>query len=401
MEAILSIRASPTLNEDFLAWQPEKNGIFTVRSAYHLGLKLQQHAELSAASSKFPEGEKPVWRKIWQCNVPEKVRIFAWKAVSNGLATEENKLRRHMKVTGRCKICDQESEDVGHAIYRCPHAKALWEAMAQVWQIPVPAQPQRHHAWLEEFLLSLSEVTCRYILMIAWRAWYCRNEVTHDKPLPGIEGSRRFLCSYVQSLANIRKLSPEEIVKGKQAVAVCEAYPAPASVAFDETEKKWARPPVGAVKLNVDGSFVEQHGTAGAGMILRDSSGHIVLSSCRSLRYCTSALEAELGAFMVGIALALQWSQEPIIVETDNASLVKMVTSTAKDVSHLGHLVAEVKAMVRSGRDIRIVKIPRSQNKASDALARYGRVHDSTNVWIGTGPDEILNFILRDCNTLD
>ena len=136
-------------------------------------------------------------------------------------------------------------------------------------------------------------------------------------------------------------------------------------------------------------------------MILRDSSGHIVLSSCRSLRYCTSALEAELGAFMVGIALALQWSQEPIIVETDNASLVKMVTSTAKDVSHLGHLVAEVKAMVRSGRDIHIVKIPRSQNKASDALARYGRVHDSTNVCIVTGPDEILNFILRDCNSLD
>jgi hypothetical protein len=59
------------------------------------------------------------------------------------------------------------------------------------------------------------------------------------------------------------------------------------------------------------------YGAAGAGMILRDVEGHINFSACRSLYQCGPVLEEELGAYMQGIALALHWSQEPIIVETD------------------------------------------------------------------------------------
>jgi hypothetical protein len=54
--------------------------------------------------------------------------------------------------------------------------------------------------------------------MIAWRTWHARNEVTHDKPLPSIEGSRRFICSYIKTLENITNLSTEEIVREKQTI---------------------------------------------------------------------------------------------------------------------------------------------------------------------------------------
>ena len=39
---ILKIRVSPRLAEDFVAWNLEKTGIFTVRSAYHLGVDEKQ-----------------------------------------------------------------------------------------------------------------------------------------------------------------------------------------------------------------------------------------------------------------------------------------------------------------------------------------------------------------------
>lgn len=35
---ILKIRTSPGQHEDFIAWQPERNGQFTVRSAYRLAM---------------------------------------------------------------------------------------------------------------------------------------------------------------------------------------------------------------------------------------------------------------------------------------------------------------------------------------------------------------------------
>jgi hypothetical protein len=55
--------------------------------------------------------------------------------------------------------------------------------------------------------------TCGRVLMIAWRVWHARNEVTHDKDLPNVEGSKRFIYSYMNSLENIRKVSPEDIIK--------------------------------------------------------------------------------------------------------------------------------------------------------------------------------------------
>ncbi|KAK1602735.1 hypothetical protein QYE76_026967 [Lolium multiflorum] len=151
------------------------------------------------------------------------------------------------------------------------------------------------------------------------------------------------------------------------------------------------------VKLNVDGSFMEQEGGAGAGMILRDAEGRIVFSACRSLYHCGSVLEAELGACMQGTALALQQTQDPIIVEMNSAVLVKMILRKNRDISSLGHLVSEVRSLC-CGRQVEFVKIPRFQNKASDALARFGRVYDTTAVWLGSRPNEILELILGDCN---
>jgi hypothetical protein len=43
------------------------------------------------APSVRPAEDDPCWAKIWHSNVlPPKVKTFAWKAVVNGLATEEN-----------------------------------------------------------------------------------------------------------------------------------------------------------------------------------------------------------------------------------------------------------------------------------------------------------------------
>jgi hypothetical protein len=133
-EAILRIKPSRRLDYDVLAWQPEPSGIFTVRSAYKLGLAdLTEQCNIAASSSG---GNDPSWAMIWCSSVPPKVIIFAWRAASNGLATEENKRHRGMRVTGVCNICGARPESVAHALAECPHARRLWERMRMVWSLP-------------------------------------------------------------------------------------------------------------------------------------------------------------------------------------------------------------------------------------------------------------------------
>jgi hypothetical protein len=102
---------------------------------YRLGLRLSHQGQQSASTSSAPFGDKPIWKVVWKCKVPLKVQIFAWKALSGGLATEAIKKRRHIPVFVACRICGHDSEDVFHALVHCPHVAALWVAMRKVWEI--------------------------------------------------------------------------------------------------------------------------------------------------------------------------------------------------------------------------------------------------------------------------
>ena len=56
IDHILKIRTLPRQRDDFLAWYPEKSGVFTVRSAYKLATCDHNAAAANGASSAAPEG---------------------------------------------------------------------------------------------------------------------------------------------------------------------------------------------------------------------------------------------------------------------------------------------------------------------------------------------------------
>jgi hypothetical protein len=61
-------------------------------------------------------------------------------------------------------------------------------------------------------------------------------------------------------------------------------------------------------------------------MILRDHKGEAVFAACRCLKSCTNALDAKLAAMEEGLTLALAWEPGDLVVETDCAEAIKLVT---------------------------------------------------------------------------
>lgn len=206
-----------------------------------------------------PDGECPSWKLIWTCPVPPKVKTLAWKICRNALATKANLKHRRITASDVCDICGVEAEDTFHVFMRCPHARSLWFAMKETWSLPSedqirPTGPQ----WLLQLLTEIKEEQRAPMLMTLWRIWHAHNEMTHDKPCPPIEGSRRFLVSYLNSLLMIKQFPVADVIKGKMVVDIERGFKKkPAySDGRQKVRKRWVPPDQGEAKLNVDGAFI-------------------------------------------------------------------------------------------------------------------------------------------------
>jgi ribosomal protein L37AE/L43A len=122
-EIILNIPLSPLLPKDKLIWRCTKNGDFSVRSAYHLGLDTQMAAN---PSSSMKSDDNEVWKVCWNSNVPHVVKTFIWLACYNLLPTKVNLCRRGVYEEASCPICLHEEETIEHIIWECASASDVW-----------------------------------------------------------------------------------------------------------------------------------------------------------------------------------------------------------------------------------------------------------------------------------
>jgi hypothetical protein len=78
-------------------------------------------------SSSAPSGKRKVWDLVWKARVPQKMRVFAWRAATDSLGVLENLHKRITSVDPICTICGCEGEDAHHALVRCTVARTLRE----------------------------------------------------------------------------------------------------------------------------------------------------------------------------------------------------------------------------------------------------------------------------------
>ena len=82
---------------------------------------------------------------------------------------------------------------------------------------------------------------------------------------------------------------------------------------------------------------------------------------------------------MQGMALAIQHSEEPVIVQSDSSEALRSLTGDSLSHSAYGHLVAEIQFLMGQ-REFIPSKIKREQNRIADRLAMYSRTESTTTV---------------------
>lgn len=385
------------MEEDFIAWHYDKEGMFTVRSAYKIGLLEQLRSNNLGASSSHEEGVRALWKHIWSAPVPQKIRVFAWRLALDRLATQHNKHRRKIVPYPGCTICGHPVEDGFHATVACSKARALRFELRQVWSLP--GEELFAHSGPDWLLLLLDRVDKNNrgtILLMLWRAWYLRNNVVHDKGNLTITGSVSFLQSYAESLLLVRQKVCDP--KGKQVDQQHNQAP-PRSVMnqIKENNMRWRAPLVGWAKINVDGAFNPEDGLGGLGIIIRDSSGKVLLSSWRFIRRCSSVLESELLACLEGLKLTAEWIKMPVILESDCAIAVERMSSKEYDRSQWSFLLREMKRKMALLSEVGFSQCRRNCNRVAHELAQLAKRTAHCAVWRDHAPSELQPLLQQDC----
>lgn len=72
------------------------------------------------------QNHRKFWQKLWKMNVPNRVKVFAWRACRNGLPTLLNLKTRKVVEEVACRWCKEEEEDITHALLSCKTVREVW-----------------------------------------------------------------------------------------------------------------------------------------------------------------------------------------------------------------------------------------------------------------------------------
>ena len=123
-QLVLNTPLQPLVTGDKLIWKAEKNGMYSVRSAYRICV-----TEIADNSRLHLPGR---WKLIWRLKVPPKIKNLVWRVCRGCFPTRSRLSSKGMHCPINCVLCDSNYEDNIHVLLECPTAMHIWRK-AHLW----------------------------------------------------------------------------------------------------------------------------------------------------------------------------------------------------------------------------------------------------------------------------
>ncbi|KAG2725009.1 hypothetical protein I3760_01G047300 [Carya illinoinensis] len=175
VEQILSLPLSKMGSDDKMVWGPSRKGLFSVRSAYYL--EMERRRNKGESSTEFNRDSS--WDNIWKLNIPEKAKLFLWKAGNNYIATKSNLLAKKVMGNDLCPVCKLHNESVMHILWQCVASSDVWiesSARIQKWRI----SEDNFLDLIEKMAQILSKEEMEEVAMVMRSIWLRRNQLVFD-----------------------------------------------------------------------------------------------------------------------------------------------------------------------------------------------------------------------------
>lgn len=157
-----------------------------MKTGYHSARQIKRENDIHCESSLFM-GSSSVLARLWKLHIPNKVKVFAWRACHDILPTRKNLARTLLINDGTCELCKRATEFAIHALWECSMAQDVWVRCARRLQKGVGGQLdllQLAEELLKNYLFS------SLVVLESTEHYYPRGE--HARPDSADQESYRF-----------------------------------------------------------------------------------------------------------------------------------------------------------------------------------------------------------------
>ncbi|WOH01628.1 hypothetical protein DCAR_0521012 [Daucus carota subsp. sativus] len=341
---------------------------YTVKSGYY------QWCQSQPANDGVQQSKG--WNKIWNLEVPHKIKVFLWRFCRNTLPIRILLRGRGVPAPIVCSMCTGEVEHLRHLFFECGFAKECWQQKgfdSNVWDI------ESSHEWLLHTLANGPDEILVKMVSVLWGVWFARN--------------KRIFENRFMSPATVMAWSAKQILEWQIANKKVSFSPH-LSNRQQGDGRKWQVPEQGCLKINVDASVVDGQNSFGIGMVLRNHQGHYITGKKMRFAGSFSVMEAE----MTGITEALTWAQNytnAVVIESDSLLSVEAIQNGQENLLELGDLIHQCRNILRHNDRLKLNFVRKQANKVAHSIARIPCELNSSIV-ISSPPFFLLETILSE-----
>ncbi|XP_058759750.1 uncharacterized protein LOC131633056 [Vicia villosa] len=150
---IVSIQLSRLPTEDKIIWHFEKNGEFSVKTAYHAA---RTHKDSLNPGPSTSSNQK-LWKLIWKAPLMPRQRNFLWRVAQNILPTRGNLSKKGITLDPSCPFCYDAHETVQHLFMDCVFARQVLFSSPISYRIPASVHVNQ---WIQSILECGENLGC-------------------------------------------------------------------------------------------------------------------------------------------------------------------------------------------------------------------------------------------------
>ncbi|CAL1378948.1 unnamed protein product [Linum trigynum] len=335
--------------EDRLIWYGTADGVFSVKSAYHLAVALEQRRGRRKARVDLMDRTR--WIRLWEANIPPKLKVFVWQIFRRIIPTTEALIERKVQVHPRCPVCWEATETPEHLFLDCPVARALWGA-AGLEHIGEGLPRHTFPLFLKRVMALVHQPDLfMAIVAILWRIWRSRNWVVFEGKQYRVDALMR---QFSQQFEEWVRLPVDKPVWGPAGAGVHLAAqvdsPAVVICGWDEATRRGSH--------------------SAGGVVLMTPNRDILMATGMQFPVIDDPLVVELLVLREAVLWCLSRGLLSVRFEGDSKVVIDKIQAADTRDSRLGAVLAEVLYYFTCNPGFSVRFIGRGNNRVAHLVAR-------------------------------